>query len=224
MSCPKTQHLLQEYFADDLSSFARDELDRHLKTCVDCNAELEKLILAQQHLQQWQDERVPHWDRGLALFRREHRNNQPGTGFWQRWQWFPAAASFAMLCLMIFNVSFVSTGSGFSVSFGGSAAAGLQERLDDFQLEQRDEMQQWAARIEQRQDNNNIQLMQAVLDQTQQSTAENFNQIYSYFEQQRIRDLQDMRVSYQQLVDNNYETIRSLEQLASYVSYQEDIR
>ncbi len=223
MSCPKTQHLLQEYFADDLAPLARDELDKHLQSCADCNGELEKLILAQQHLLNWEDQKVPHWDRGLDLFKREHRVGTPLQGFWQGWQWFPTAASLAMLCLMIFNVSFVSTGAGFSLSFGGSSAD-VQAQLASFEESQRDEMQQLATRMEQRQDNNNIQLMQAVLEQTQQSTAENFDQIYTYFEQQRLRDLQDMRVSYQQLVDSDYETIRSLEQLATFVSYQENVR
>ncbi|MBT4257536.1 MAG: hypothetical protein HOD87_15860, partial [Gammaproteobacteria bacterium] len=60
--------------------------------------------------------------------------------------------------------------------------------------------------------------------QNQQATAENLEQIYAYFEQQRILDLQDMRVGYQQLVDSDYETIRSLQQLASFVSFQDDVR
>jgi acyl-CoA-binding protein len=58
------------------------------------------------------------------------------------------------------------------------------------------------------------------LDQNQQTTAENLNRIYAVFEQQRLRDLEDMRVGYQDLVDNDYETIRSLQQLAQFVSFQ----
>ena len=60
--------------------------------------------------------------------------------------------------------------------------------------------------------------------QTQQITAENLDAIYTLFEQQRLRDLEDMRVGYQQLVDSDYETIRSLEQLAQFVSYREQVR
>jgi hypothetical protein len=37
-------------------------------------------------------------------------------------------------------------------------------------------------------------------------------------------DLQDMRTGYEQLVDSDYETIRSLQQLVNYVGYQSDIR
>jgi len=85
-------------------------------------------------------------------------------------------------------------------------------------------MQQLVARIESRQDSNNVQLLQAVMEQTQQSTADSFDQMYAYFEQQRLLDLQDMRAGYEQLVDSDYETIRSLQQLVNYVGYQGDIR
>ncbi len=226
MSCPKTHYLLQEYFSEDLSEVARNELDRHLAGCVHCNAELESVLLAQQDLQQWQEQSVPHWDRGLELFRQEHRVERPVSRFWLSWQWLPTAASLAMLCVLLFNVSVVSNDSGFSVSFAGSSASGtdLNARLAEFEQAQRLEMQQLVTRVESRQDSNNVQLLQAVMEQTQQSTADSFDQMYAYFEQQRLLDLQDMRAGYEQLVDSDYETIRSLQQLVNYVGYQSDIR
>ncbi len=226
MSCPKTQHLMQEYFSEELSPLTRDELDKHLSDCMDCNAELESLLLATESLQQWQQQRVPHWDRGLNLFRQEHRAARPVSRLWLGWQWLPTAASLAMLCILIFNVSIESDDSGFSLSFSGSApsSAELQAQLSDFQQTQRDEMQQLLFRVESRQDSNNVQLLQAVMEQAQQSTAESFDQIYAYFEQQRLLDLQDMRAGYEQLVDSDYETIRSLQQLVNFVGYQGDIR
>ena len=33
MSCPKTQHILQEYFADNLASLAKEKIDSHLLIC-----------------------------------------------------------------------------------------------------------------------------------------------------------------------------------------------
>lgn len=226
MSCPKTQHLLQEYFSDDLAPMAREELDKHLSTCENCNAELESLLLTQSKLQQWQEQGVPHWDRGQELFRREHRASNPEGGFWNRWQWFPTAASFAMLCVLLLNLSIVSGEQGFSISFGEtrSPQQDFQALLSSFEQSQQEEMQALVTRIEDRQDSNNVRLLQAVMDQTQQSTVENFEQIYAFFEQQRLLDLQDMRVGYQQLVDSDYETIRSLEQLAQFVSFQGDVR
>ncbi|MGY8785298.1 MAG: hypothetical protein ACKVIB_07855 [Pseudomonadales bacterium] len=226
MSCPKTHYLLQEYFSEGLSAVARNEFDRHLADCVHCNAQLESVLLAQQDLQQWQEQRVPHWDRHLELFRQEHRIDRPVSRFWLSWQWLPTAASLAMLCVLLFNVNVISNDSGFSISFAGPSASGsnLNAQLADFEQAQRLEMQQLVARVEGRQDSTNVQLLQAVMEQAQQSTADSFDQMYAYFEQQRLLDLQDMRAGYEQLVDSDYETIRSLQQLVNYVGYQSDIR
>ncbi|MBL4581231.1 MAG: hypothetical protein JKY29_05380 [Gammaproteobacteria bacterium] len=226
MSCPKTDYLLQEYFSEDLSAVARNELDRHLTDCAHCNAELESVLLVQQDLQQWQEQRVPHWDRGRELFRQEHRIDRPVSRFWLSWQWLPTAASLVMLCVLLFNVHVVSNDSGFSVSFAGSSVpnANLNVQLAEFEQAQRFEMQQLVTRVETRQDSNSVQLLQAVMEQAQQSTADSFDQMYAYFEQQRLLDLQDMRAGYEQLVDSDYETIRSLQQLVNYVGYQSDVR
>ena len=226
MSCPKTHYILQEYFSENLLTVARDELDKHLTECVYCNAQLESVLLAQQNLRQWQDQKTPHWDRGLELFRQEHRIDRPVSRFWISWQWLPTAASLAMLCVLLFNVSVVSNDFGLSISFSGSSAldSNLNTQLVEFEQAQRLEIKQLAARVASRQDSTNVQLLRAVMEQTQQSTADSFDQMYAYFEQQRLLDLQDMRAGYEQLVDSDYETIRSLRQLVNYVGYQSDIR
>ena len=226
MSCPNTHYILQEYFSENLLTVARDELDKHLTECVYCNAQLESVLLAQQNLLQWQDQSTPHWDRGLELFRQEHRTGRPVSRFWISWQWLPTAVSLAMLCVLLFNVSVVSNDFGLSISFAGPSAldSNLNIQLVEFEEAQRLEIKQLAARVAIRQDSSNVQLLRAVMEQTQQSTADNFDQMYAYFEQQRLLDLQDMRAGYEQLVDSDYETIRSLRQLVNYVGYQGDIR
>lgn len=226
MSCPKTQHLLQEYFADDLSPFARDEMENHLSGCESCHAELEALLITQSSLREWQEQRVPHWDRRMNLFQREPNTGSAFARFWSSLQWVPTAASFAMLAVLLLNVSFVSTEQGFSVTFGAapSNTSELQAELAALQSQQQAEMQSLIARVEDRLDSNNVRLLQAVMEQAQQSTSENFEQMYSYFEQQRLLDLQDMRVGYEELVNSDYETIRSLQQLANFVSYEGSVR
>ena len=100
----------------------------------------------------------------------------------------------------------------------------MESRLFAFEQQQEIAINELVQRIEDRQDSNNIELLQAVMDQTQQTTAENLDLIYAFFEQQRLQDLEDMRVGYQELVDSDYATIRSLQQIAQFVSYQGDIR
>lgn len=222
MSCPKTQHILQEYFADNLASLAKEKIESHLLVCGRCSNELESLLLTQSTLNQWKNERAPHWNRGMELFRREHQTPVSGFSLWHRLQWAPTIACFVMMIVLLLNVNFVSSQEGFSVSFGSTSddSPAIEERLVAFQEEQRLAMDTLAGRIEDRQSSNNIELLQTILEQNQQTTAENLNRIYAFFEQQRLRDLEDMRVGYQDLVDNDYETIRSLQQLAQFVSFQ----
>ena len=82
-----------------------------------------------------QEQRVPHWDRGLELFRQEHRVDRPVSRFWLSWQWLPTATSLAMLCVLLFNVSVISNDSGFSISFAGSTASdtNLAAQLAEFE-------------------------------------------------------------------------------------------
>ena len=225
MSCPKTQHVMLEYFAEDLSPVASDELQRHVDQCEHCSAELEAILLTHSSLQNWQEEKVPHWDRGVELFRREHRSNEPRSTSWQFWNWIPTAASCAMLVVMLFNTTISTSADGFSISFGTAPGSGqLESMVAELEQRQRSEMQALAASFTERQDSNNVQLLEAVMTQTQQATAENLDIIYTYFEQQRIQDLQAMRAGYQDLLDSDYETIRSLQQLAQYVSYDGNVR
>lgn len=221
MSCPKTQHLLQEYFAESLSAVARSEIEKHLCECDFCDSELQALLLTQSGLQRWQEQRVPHWDRGVGLFRQEH-GAAAGPRIWSVWQWVPTAASFAMLAVLLLDVSVTSNSEGFDISFGSNAVVvkDLQEAIVALQDQQRAEMQDLVTRTEDRLDSNNVRLLQAVMEQTQQTTAENFQQLYTYFEKQRLLDLEDMRVGYEELVNSDYETIRSLQQLATFVSFE----
>lgn len=224
MSCPKTAHLMQEYFADHLTPLASEELDRHLAQCADCQTELDQLLATRSDLAAWREESVPHWDRGMELYRREHRVAGQPTRSWSVWQWLPTAASFAMLCVLLLNTTVVSSEQGFSISFGaGSESQRVDQLLTDFARRQQDQLQAVEARLATRQDSNNIQVLEAVLEQTQQATANNMDRLYAYFEQQRLQDLQAMRAGYEELVDSDYQTISSLRQLAQYVSFDADL-
>lgn len=223
MSCPKTEHLVKEYFSNDLGAVLKQEMESHLRSCDLCNQELESLLQVQSKLEDWQEQRVPHWDRGMETFRREHRSIEKQS--FDFWRWIPTAASFAMMLLVVLNTSLVIGEQGVSISFGGSSSStGFESQLAAFEEGQQAELAEFVARVENRQDNNNMQLMQVVFDQTQQTTAENLERIYAFFEEQRLQDLEDMRVGYQELVNNDFETIRSLEQLARYVSFSSEVR
>lgn len=226
MSCLKTEHLLQEYFSSDLAAVTKDEIQRHLAECADCHKELDIMLLTQSNLRRWQEQRVPHWDRGVDLFKREHRTVAASAPLWSAWQWLPTAASFAMLAILLLNITIVDDNQGFAINFGArtETSAGLDSAIASLQAQQRAELQELVMRVEDRLDSNNVRLLRAVMEQAQQTTAENFEQLYAYFEQQRLLDLQDMRVGFEELVNSDYETIRSLQQLATFVSYEGNVR
>ena len=133
------------------------------------------------------------------------------------WQWLPTAASFAMLVILLVDLRVVVNDTGFTIAFGAPQAA-LEPAVDS------DAIDSLLARFEQRQDQNNLALMQAVLTQTREANAASFTQLLTYFEEQRLRDMDELRVSYEQLVSTDYETVRSLQQLANFVSYGETVR
>ncbi len=227
MSCPRTPHLLSEYFDETQSPLARQEMERHLKKCQACSDELTSLLLAKSSLERWQTQRVPRWDRTVPLFKAEHRREGLQRRNWIT-QWFPTAASLAMLVLVLFNVEFYRDENGFRLVFGASATANSQAQLERFRTEQRQQqeqlMSQYLARLDERQENNNLRLMQVVLDEARQISAENFEQIYTYFEQQRQLDMETVQVSYQQLLDRDFETLRTMQQLAGVMQFPGQVR
>jgi hypothetical protein len=123
---------------------------------------------------------------------------------------------------LLVDARFLATDDGFSLSFGGqenaNKTAGAEEMIS------RVEVQQLIARLEQRQDQNTIALMQAVFSQARESNEANFQQLFGFFEQQRLNDLEQVRASYDQLASSDFETLRSLQQLASYVSFSESVK
>ena len=225
MSCPKTPHLLKEYFSDNLSVIAREEIEAHVASCDYCRSELDDLLHTSDFLRDWHQEKTPHWDRGTELFRRENGATDRQFGLWAKlqWQFMPIGASLVMLVLVLFNVQVSSDSNGFNVSFGPPAVSPLyvEKELKAFDERRGAELDEAIRLLEARQNSRNVELLQAVIYQNQQDTVTGLEQIYAVFEEQRLRDLEDMRVGYQQLMDSDYETLRSLRQLAQFVSYQE---
>lgn len=229
MSCPKTQFLLTEYFDAGLPPRTRAEIERHVAECADCHAELQQLEGIERTLMRWQDEAVPHWDRS-----RVRPTGLPGrtAGLFAWWQWVPTAASAAMLCLVLLNVSFEHLNGGWSIRFGAGsesvAVRDLEQRLNDFAaslaVQQQDELAAFAAQVDARHALDHERLIEAVLDQSQQFNNESLDRLVAYFEAQRQADLAQLQVGYQQLADNDFETIQTVYQLADLVRVQGGLR
>ena len=229
MQCPESVRYLSAYVLDELALSERDAFENHLADCAQCSAELASFDSVKSVLNSWDDEALPasaaaHRERIRQLA--EPLPKQDKARRWPLlnwWQWAPSAVSFAVLVLVFMDARFLVDESGFSVSFGGlKNDASVFQMVD--QMVDREELQQVIARLEQRQDQNTIALMQAVLNQARESSEANFQQLFAFFEQQRLNDLEQVRASYEQLAESDFETLRSLQQLASYVSFNEIVR
>ena len=151
MPCSRTDHLLREYFSDDLSPVLRAEIEEHVTACADCAAQLRELTGATQELRRWEEIPAPRWDRHMALFQRE-RGAERDAGWKLAWQWIPAAACALMLGLMLLNTSVVYQGGALQISFGSPGLTAVDRRLEEFnrlQTEEREEFADLLARFEQ---------------------------------------------------------------------------
>ena len=229
MQCPESVRYLSAYVLDELALSERDAFENHLADCAQCSAELASFDSVKSVLNSWDDEALPasaaaHRERIRHLA--EPLPKQDKASRWPLlnwWQWAPSAVSFAVLVLVFMDARFFVDEAGFSVSFGGLKNDASVFQMAD-QMVDREELQQVIARLEQRQDQNTIALMQAVLNQARESSEANFQQLFAFFEQQRLNDLEQVRASYEQLAESDFETLRSLQQLASYVSFNEIVR
>ena len=225
MSCRETESLVADYFDSSLSALQRRILDQHVQNCVHCCDELAASQKVGVRLGQWQDQPVPKWNRIPEALRNERETRS--TFWFSWWQWAPAAFSLVLVLAVFSNAHLTRTQDGFVLAFGAESAMGesvLAAQLARFEEQQRvrqeQEFEALAARMEERQDANNIRLMETVILQMSDSTARSLDQVMAYFEATREQDMQILQSTYQQLADSDYETIRSVQQLASYVQYQ----
>lgn len=216
MSCHQTPEIVADHFDSRLSPQARLAVQQHLSACADCRAEVDALVPAQELLQSWQQEPIPMWDRSHGpavhqprqrLHKRRSRPIWGGVG-----RWLPLAASLVLSVAVLTQTRLDVSAGGWQLSFGTSAAERQIQQLDVYLAEQ--------ARTQQQQ---NQQALEAALQQFGDNTADTLMQMADWFEQQRELDIQRMEAGFQQLLDRDYQTVNSVQQLASYVQYQGEL-
>jgi hypothetical protein len=219
MTCPKTDSFLFQYFTGDPATRAKLLKEPHLSTCSDCSEKLSELLASESYLSTWENVSVPSWN-SKKIF---DNGNSGVPNFW--FQWIPTAACFVMLCVFAFNLQITDYGTGLNISFGKKNLE-MESFIRDVRRVQELQLVEFnaaLAEVELIQTKNNARLLQTVLEQTQLYSAQNFDRVVRLFDAQRIQDLEDMRQEYQQLVDSDYKTLRSLQQLASFVSVSNGI-
>lgn len=222
MSCPKTPEILSDHFDTSLSASARQQIQAHVDGCAVCRAELAQLEPVTNMLQGWRSEAVPEWNRaaakGSAISHAPDRTARKplhrSARWWTGWpQWAPLAASVMLAVAVLTQTSVSVSDEGWSVSFGGSAAELQLAQLDAY-LVRHAEFQQEV----------NQQMIEVALQQFGENTAENLYQMVAWFEEQRELDLRRMEAGFQQILDRDYQTVSSMQQLASFVQFQGELR
>lgn len=216
MSCDQTPEIVAEYFDQYLSPQARQVVQQHLSECMECRAEVALLTPAQERLLSWQHESVPDWNRGYGLAAHHHRKpllKRQARPFWREiGRWIPLAASLVLSVAVLTQTRLDVSEQGWQLSFGSSAAERQLQHLDAYLIAQ--------ARAQQQQ---NQQMLEAALQQFGDNTTDSLVQLVDWFEQQRELDIQRMEAGFQQLLDRDYQTVNSVQQLASFVQYQHDL-
>ncbi|WP_339857687.1 hypothetical protein [Pseudohongiella acticola] len=220
MSCHRTPEIVADHFDRELSPQAREQVQAHVQACEFCRAEIALLAPAQELLRSWQPEAAPEWpapdwtrDHGPASHqpRSTLPKRRPTMSWANAGRWLPLAASLVLSVAVLTQTRLDVSDQGWQVSFGSSAAEAQLQQLDVYLAEQ--------ASIQQQQ---NQQMLAAALQEFGDSTTDSLEQMATWFEQQRELDIQRMEAGFQQLLDRDYQTVSSVQQLASYVQYRGD--
>lgn len=222
MTCHKTPEILSDYFDANLAEPARLQIQIHLDNCAICQAELAQLEPVNNYLQGWQSEAVPEWDRSPlkgsqishAPGRKARKSLHRSIRLWSAWpQWAPVAVSLVLAIAVLMQTSITDSEQGWAISFGSPAA-----ELPSAQLEA------YLARHAEFQQQLNQQMIEVALQQLGENTAQNLYQMVNWFEEQRELDLRRMEAGFQQILDRDYQTVNSMQQLASFVQFQGELR
>lgn len=217
MACTETQKLVAEYLGGEMTVAQRATCEYHFSQCSDCRQAFANLAGATEQLLAWEAVDVPEWDRSATMVAGDGdesgRTSQrvvtfPGnkntgsdkadrmknrfTGSWQ--SWLPLAATVAL-----------------AVFLGWNQETGLSEQ----------ELAAYLDAFEQRQQAQTQRMLDTALQEFGDSTSDSMIQLVEWIEAQRTADMHQLEASFQQMLNNDYRALNSMQQLASWASTQE---
>jgi len=207
MTCPRSPETVANLLNDNLTPVQRTAAEAHLANCAHCRDALAALEGLPGSLLVWQDQAVPKWDRRQAARRQKH--DVPGAS-WSWWQWAPVMASLVLALAVVFNLQISRTDDGFTVAFGGAASPVADAQVLESLVAQYSEQQ--------------LQVMNGALSEFADSTASSLEDVVRWIERQRQQDMQMLEASFQEMLEREYETVRSVQQLATYVQGSGNVR
>jgi predicted anti-sigma-YlaC factor YlaD len=214
MKCELTPELVVDSLDPECLPARREALQEHAQSCHVCKVALGDAQQVAGLLGQWRKQPTPDWERAAvaaaAPLRRGGIGRKLRTSPAAWLQWGPLAASLVIALAVILQVRIDVGANGLSLSFGvppdAAVASDLSAQLAVFAAQQRED-----TRL----------MMETALAQFGEHTTDTWMQLVEFFEQQRELDLRIMESSFQQVLDRSYQTVNSVQQLASYIQFQE---
>lgn len=213
MNCQQTPLLVADYLGGELAPARRREIEIHLAECAHCRSEVELLRPAVELLGGYAPDEAPEWDRNAtaAPISRQRRAGRRAADWLQ---WGSLAASCVLATALVLQVSVQRDSTGWTVSVGGPQQAVNSDVVTEQQL------QDYLAVFAEQQRQESQQELQQALARFSETSTDTFMQVVQYLERQRELDIQRMEAGFQQMLDSNFRTVNSVQQLASYVQYQ----
>ncbi|NVJ51075.1 MAG: zf-HC2 domain-containing protein [Gammaproteobacteria bacterium] len=211
MSCD--HQLLDQYLFAYLDSTLDPATARAFERCVDtcehCRDVYHGAIEANNLSQQWQAQTPQQWHRAKFAVARKTP---------QRWQWLNGlslATSTLALLLVLFQVEFISTDAGFSVSFGGK---GSQQQVADlveakFNNLAAQQVSYIDARFEEQklqQVNDNQLMLTTLMQHNRQERRQDLNTLMASWLQQRDIDQKKLNQRVDYVVENQIENNKAI--------------
>lgn len=214
MSCNHTlvDQYLFEYMDNTLEPSLCRAFEQSIDTCEQCRDLYYSALNTQKMQQNWQEQTPPDW----------HRTRFAAAGRKPaKFNWFNGlslASSTLAILLVLFRVEFISTGSGFTVSFGGSGTQQEVAQLVDEKFNQLAERQ--ISYIDNRfeeqklqQVSDNQQMLNTLMLHNRQERRQDLNSLMASWLQQRDIDQKNLNQRVDYIVDNQIENNQYMNQI-----------
>jgi transcriptional regulator with PAS, ATPase and Fis domain len=195
----------QRWLDGELTPEQSAKFEQGISDSPQFKARLATARFIEQQVYCYEEQPVDEWDRGAAFV----HDKRP----WWQWSGVPLlsmACSFLALTLVIFKVEFVIQDSGVLLTFGGDHQTVssqqveelMDQRLKDFAGEQQLVMANFTHELTQRQQDNNLQLANYIINTSRQERKQDMTDFISYINEQRKDDQFEQKMRFSQLEYN----------------------
>ncbi|WP_444995062.1 anti-sigma factor family protein [Aliikangiella sp. IMCC44359] len=213
-----TEHLL-DYIDGKLSPQLRQEYESSLNHCKNCYEVHQQALALHQSAYAWQEQPVPAWHR--TKYAAGHRANKHNG--WLNWT--ALATSTLAIFMVVFQVQFTRSESGFQIAFGQSSSQHqinqiVEKKLKEYKKQQAVLLDARFVAEASKQTLANKLLMTEVLDKTRNERRDDLNFLVTGIQTQRYEDQQKVDKHLNYLAENQIENNQYINQLIQSTNFK----